>query len=228
MTMIETVTDIDGNALRIERIHAAPCWVRLGWQDGASIYRGLVIKFGLHAMRGNRLPHFGITATEYENSFETAGGCLHDRILERIPELADLVALHLSGIDGQPMHAEANGWYWLAGAAGGLGEEYHGGNQEYAQPGLDPLKVFADHCRVSRTRAEEIIADVTSIEPVAWADSPHYIQRQRWQVICAGMAERWQAEARAAIERYGLNVYGNIQLDYTATLDLCMAPPAHE
>jgi hypothetical protein len=39
-------------------------------------------------------------------------GMLHDDILRAFPSLADIVALHLSNLDGVPMHAEANGWYW--------------------------------------------------------------------------------------------------------------------
>jgi hypothetical protein len=40
-----------------------------------------------------------------------ACGCLHDEALAAFPELAPIVAVHLSDVDGVPMHAEANGRY---------------------------------------------------------------------------------------------------------------------
>jgi hypothetical protein len=47
-----------------------------------------------------------------------AGGCIHDEIREHFPEIAPLIPLHLSNsATGEPMHAEANGLYWLKKAA---------------------------------------------------------------------------------------------------------------
>jgi hypothetical protein len=48
-----------------------------------------------------------------------ACGCIHDEIREHYPAIAPLIPLHLSdSATGEPMHAEANGLYWLKKAAG--------------------------------------------------------------------------------------------------------------
>jgi len=74
---------------------------------------------GLHHIKGNHAPYFSLTYWEHRKGFPNqcqSGGAGHERILEYYPQFADLAALHLSDIDGVPMHAESNGWYNLAGA----------------------------------------------------------------------------------------------------------------
>jgi hypothetical protein len=67
---------------------------------------------------GNARPYFSVTGEERnlrripENQVE-ACGAMHNRIVKHFPELTSLVALHLSDDDGTPMHAVANGVYWL-------------------------------------------------------------------------------------------------------------------
>src|SRR3954463_11868240 len=75
---------------------------------------------GLHYIRGNKLPYFAITSESHRHGHPNqvwSGGCQHDLILAHFPKFADLVALHLSDMNGQPGHAEGNGWYWLSGFA---------------------------------------------------------------------------------------------------------------
>ena len=43
-----------------------------------------------------------------------AGGCIHEEIVERFPELEKFVPLHLSNYLGHPMYAVANGQYWIS------------------------------------------------------------------------------------------------------------------
>lgn len=64
-------------------------------------------------LRGNAAPHFTITADVLVSGHMIAGGAMHDTIVEHFPQFADLVALHLSDHNGVPMHAEANGAYYL-------------------------------------------------------------------------------------------------------------------
>ncbi len=88
---------------------------------------------GLHNIKSNHAPYFTITAEERDprTGRVDSCGCLHEQILKIRPKYADLVAMHLSDIDGVPMHAEANGWYQLAGALpNNAGQQYHGGNSE--------------------------------------------------------------------------------------------------
>lgn len=120
---------------------------------------------------GNLHPHFSVTA-EYRNG----GGCMHDDILLAWPEVAPIVALHLSNSDdGEPMHAEADGWYNMAGALGGAGAQFHAGNSErqiykadgsfdaYRKPTPDEcLKFLAEHLRISLDEAEALRTKVAA------------------------------------------------------------------
>lgn len=68
-------------------------------------------------------PYFSITGRRLDiqangHLGESVSGCIHDEILKVAPELKSLVTLHLSSLDGVPMHAFENGFYWLAKAAG--------------------------------------------------------------------------------------------------------------
>src|SRR3990167_8710708 len=104
----------------------------------------LIVRGGLHWIRGNKKPYFSLTC-----SYPDGGGATHDLILKHFPQFADLAALHLADIDGVPHHALANGFYLLAGAfPGPLGERYHAGNS-YRNPTPDEcLSSFAKLWRV--------------------------------------------------------------------------------
>lgn len=52
--------------MNIETRDYAPHVVRTGWNEGRSRI-AMVVHFGLHHIKGNRLPHFSVTATGYEN-----------------------------------------------------------------------------------------------------------------------------------------------------------------
>jgi hypothetical protein len=126
------------------------------------------------------------TATERARGDFQEGGCIHDRLLKAWPDLAPLVAIHLSSVeDGKPMHAEANGWYWLAGWKGGLGETYHGGNQ---QPDYTPekcLAILADHVRLPVSVVESELGECND--------------RTTFSAWIARQSERWQKEANEAV-----------------------------
>jgi hypothetical protein len=122
----------------------------------------LIAYGGLHYIRGNKAPYFSLTgevAIPGRRDCEECG-CIHERLLEAWPELADLAALHLSDIDGSPSHGSANGWYAMAGALGGAGERYHAGNQEsYGRIDTSPegcLKRFAEHARIDLEEARAL------------------------------------------------------------------------
>lgn len=139
-----------------------------------------VVAGGLHYMRGNSAPYFSLTYTSHRKGFPNqmySGGAGHEEILKRYPRFADLAALHLSDINGVPMHAERNGWYDLVGALpDNAGERYHAGNSKrhFPKPAGAPrrgdwdntnyrfptpdecLQLFARHARVSVETAREV------------------------------------------------------------------------
>lgn len=100
-------------------------------------YKGqIIVTAKLYQLGGNARPYFSVTG-EISTPCERAKGdaqtcgCIHEHILKAFPRLAPLVALHLADDGGAPMHAEANGFYQLAGCVyHHFGERYHGGNSE--------------------------------------------------------------------------------------------------
>jgi hypothetical protein len=176
--------------------------------DGWRVPLVFIVEGGLHYLRGNAAPHFSLTYTQHRRGFPNqcySGGAGHDEILRLFPRFADLAALHLSDIDGVPMHAEANGWYWLAGALGGAGERFHGGNN--GQPNVDPLETFARHCRITLSGAATIrdaVSDEHANNPDGWVAG-----RAVWGLLMDDMRPRWKAEADAAIAHHNLRVFGD-------------------
>ena len=59
---------------------------------------------------GNGHNTFSVTATTYVGGRDIAGGCLHDEIRNRIPELAPFIKWHLTSTDG-PLHYIPNTVY---------------------------------------------------------------------------------------------------------------------
>lgn len=189
--------------MKIETRNFAPHTVRMGWTEGKNRI-ALIVHFGLHNIQGNRSPHFSITADGYENGKESFGGCCHDIIAEKLPDLADMIALHLSDMDGAPMHADGNGWYWLAGIVDGLGERYHGGSGDYGKGPKECARIFANHARISEPEAIRLAGRINKQfkrDPAkARKEFSAWIDQQR---------PRWKKEANAVIAKYGLGIYGH-------------------
>ncbi len=151
---------------------------------------------GLHYLRGNRLPYFTVTAETWEkpNARDCIEcGCLHDDVLRLWPQLAPIVRLHLSDSEGMPMHADSNGWYWLAGYYGPLtGDRYTGGTGSSGKAPSECLQIFADHVRIGIEDAKHLAHE--------WQVGHSYAEAK--PLYLAWMAEqrpRWKAEADAAI-----------------------------
>lgn len=133
-------------------------------------------------------PYFSITAdlcadSTFRGSKIHSCGCLHDEILSICPELKPFVDIHLSTLDGVPMHAEENGWYWLAKAAG-IPRKY-----EPEQSELDCFAFFMSHARMSGDETLELVKKLKT------AKNP----REVWQKQLDGLRPRWQDEATKAI-----------------------------
>ena len=202
--MLQTITNKAGESRTIERRDGAPHVVRTGWTENDGRTRlSMVVHFGLHYIEGNSAPYFSIIVDRgRENGWESFCGACHEIIAEQLPELSDIIALHLSDIDGAPMYASANGWHWLAKAAG-IPERW--GPEQSPE---ECLTIFARHCRITEDEARDIVRQVLEVEPIRWAVKPHEVRRNVWRRICEQMRPRWKAEADAIIDKYGLQVYG--------------------
>ena len=173
----------------------------------------------LHAI-GKQPPYFSLTGnvTIPRHQDWEEGGCIHDRILAQWPDLADVAALHLSDMDGVPMSAEANGWYWLAGYLGVArtftnqvnrhGEhlpdysEYTSATAEYLRD--TPLAIFARHIRTTEDAASALASSIVRAT-VRGLDDPDALYAE-WGRRCNDMRPRWAREAHAAIDRHGLTI----------------------
>lgn len=171
----------------------------------------------LHYLNGNARPYFAVgaeigTARQIASGNVQACGCLHEDTLKLWPELAPVVALHLCDDTGIPMHAEANGWYQLAGYYQ-TDDRYHAGNsrrnfplpedkRDPAKPWLtsenryptpdECLQFFADHVRLPLNVVREL-AD-------GWRCADDWKSSRRWFARWLdSQTARFQADADAAI-----------------------------
>lgn len=157
-------------------------------------------------IRGNGKPHFSLTMASWVNGRHDGDGADHKPLVAIWPELQPLADLHLSDIDGVPMHAEANGWYWLAGAVeGGFQQQYHGGSGDWAKTPAECLEIFAKYVRVSLDEAAKIRDFYVVIAARHGAKSAR-ADFAKW-IVAQG--PRWKAEADKCIADLGLVVYGD-------------------
>ena len=125
---------------------------------------------GLDYIQGNKKPYFSITAEIKKGINLRAFGCLHEEILKIYPELSDIVALHLSDIDGIPLHAVENGYFWLM-AVQGINQYEKSTDKNY-------LKMFCEYVRISESDGKKLAERIKNKnEFSAWVDT----QKSRWK-----------------------------------------------
>lgn len=197
-------------AINIEakRSFKAPASIRRNQNDV------MTVTLKAYRIGGNSHPHFSATASSLD-----CGGCLHDEILKVWPEAKPIVDLHLSNADdGEPMHAEANGYYWLSGVVGGLGEQYHGGSGSSAKTQAECLNILAEYLRISTAEAQAIAGKVketwdsvyrnqVSQPVIKYAATSEDIRtsasnaaKNTFHDFVNAQRDRWQAEATAGVE----------------------------
>ena len=147
---------------------------------------------GLHYIKGNSKPHFSITVDARD-----FGGCCHDLVLKHFQQFADLVALHLSDINGAPMYALENGFYHLGGT--------HWQKPNFA--------IAADHFRITEAQARALAADLFGH---SFSETAGFLSKGEAEKAKARLAvwveaqrPRWKAEADACVAKHGLVVYGD-------------------
>jgi hypothetical protein len=168
---------------------------------------------GLHYIRGNTSPYFSLTGSvdrfERGRWEDDMGGCIHDELLKHWPELAPLAALHLSDINGAPSYAGENGFYFVAGGSfmGAQWLHSHGPRYNEAPTDAERAGMVARHLRITEADAAAIIREWSPrcISPSAYAAA----KRDFSAAVCDPMRARWQAEADAARESFGIVIYGD-------------------
>lgn len=134
-------------------------------------------KLELPLYKGNKSPYFSITADiwvatqsgrkdrRYHETIE--GGCCHDAILAADKTYADIIALHLSDIDGVPMYVYTNGYYHL----------HH---EEY------DIAILAEHFRTTLEQATEL-QKLTKEELKEWIET----QKPRWKMEADNVIKKY-------------------------------------
>lgn len=154
----------------------------------------LVITCRLDDGCGNGHETFSLTAHVYEQQrgkwVDVGGGCYHDDIVRMAPEFGPFARLHLSDMHGVPMHAAANGLYWLAGVCGGLGQEYHGGSGRDGKSREECRGILMEHLRIS----EDDVATLIQSSPRTERELVIVLERM-------GLVDQWKREADAAIRQ---------------------------
>ena len=142
-----------------------------------------VVNIALRNFKG-QAPYFSVTGEAYRITGRQgrppmlSSGCIHDYIQQVTSRFNDVIALHLSDIDGTPMHAVENGLYWL-------------GQNKYQV--LD-TEVAKRHFRCTDSEIIELLAAYKHGKQ-AYID---YIDKH--------LRPRWLQEAQAVIDKYGLEV----------------------
>lgn len=140
---------------------------------------------------------FSVTAELYEGRTRQTGrkryekglepdslGAMHETILEWVPELAPVVALHLADPSGVPMHAVANGWYYYSGSA-----------REYEQRQVLAGKSW--YAKEYATSDHDRAAQALHISP---AELPTGLTKDEFESFAESLRQRWEESARAARE----------------------------
>ena len=178
----------------------------------------------LHYIKGNSTPYFSLTGelvNPKRNGHDKSecGGCMHEELLEEWPELKPLAELHGSHIDGRPMYAVENGFYWLAGAdpeVMGAGVPHHGGTGSFPKRESKCLANFCGLWRVSLEEAARIMLAVRKYRTPDLGDTSG-LSKSEVNKAKAALTEfavaalpRWKAEADAAIKAFGLEIEGDV------------------
>jgi hypothetical protein len=137
----------------------------------------IIVEAGLHRI-GDQAPYFSVTGELRDKSKPKNSdrglitcGAIHEGIARWFPELAPVIALHLSDHHGVPMHAVENARYWA-------------GRTQYAdQANVDTLQ---QHLRCRPEEARELMAGSG-------------LDDDGFREAIESMVPRWQTEAEAGV-----------------------------
>lgn len=144
--------------------------------------------FILHKI-GNQLPYFSLTGRVVEKGRETTSGAIHKEILEAFPQLEDAAALHLSDMNGKPMHSFENGKYWA-------------GFTKWEEANS---KHLASLWRISENRARGLTHDALMAQ--LWQDGDsETLPETLFKDFHDRQLPRWKQEADNIIKKYTLEI----------------------
>ena len=127
---------------------------------------------------GNQKPYFSLTC-----------GAIHKEILEAFPQLEDAAALHLSDIDGKPMHSFENGKYWA-------------GFTKWEEANS---KHLASLWRISENRARGLTHDALMAQ--LWQDGDSdTLPETLFKDFHDRQLPRWKQEADNVIKKYAIEI----------------------
>ena len=137
-------------------------------------------------------PYFSLTGRIVENGRESVGGAIHDEILAAFPELDDLVAMHLSDIDGRPMNSFETGKYW-AGFT-----KWENGNAE----------ILANHFRIGKQRSQDLMYEtlVDKCNDIKADTNEDVLPETLFKEFHDRQLRRWKQEADNVIKKYSLKI----------------------
>jgi len=101
-------------------------------------------------------------------------GCIHDIILDVSPEHADIISLQLSDINGVPMYAFENGYYFY---------------------GENKIDVLAKHLRISIENATKLANELNELKSTE-------LKKIKFLQFILDQKDRWKAEADAVMNKY--------------------------
>lgn len=174
----------------------APMIARIPYgYDEMRVYAGI-------CCRSDNTKRFSVTASIYSTSGRCiASGTMHEEIIQRRPDLAPLVRMHLSDWNGVPQHAKSDGWYWLVGAAAGA-IHFRPNGGEQARPGIC-LGELAGLLRVSISKAQGLVVAAIAEAEVATADAAC----KSFGIWVEMQAPRWAEEADLVRQHYDLQEF---------------------
>lgn len=141
---------------------------------------------------GNQKPYFSLTGRAVIKGRESVSGAIHDEILKAFPELEDLVALHLSDINGKPMHSFENGKYWAG----------------FTKRGEANSKHLSQLWRISQDDAADLLYDALNAQSqdIEVETGEIILEETLLKEFHDRQLPRWKKEADAAIKKYKLTL----------------------
>jgi len=138
---------------------------------------------------GNQKPYFSLTGRVVKDGREVTSGAIHEEILEAFPEIEDIAKLHLSDIEGKPMHSFENGKYWA-------------GFTRWEEANS---KHLASLWRISENRARGLMHDALMAQ--LWQDGDSdTLPETLLKNFHDKQLPRWKQEADNVIKKYNLEL----------------------